>query len=181
MNSSTSFLDALKEKFSLSKITLHEASGDVEVFTTVENSFEFLKELQNNSERKFEHMADLTAYDESPKNPRFHVIYELISMKEKHRLRVVVPVDDKKPSIKSVVSLWAGASWLEREVFDLYGIEFTEHGDLRRILLPPSFQGHPLRKDFVFDYRQEFSEESKDEAVFNPFGNTWVENKESKK
>jgi NADH-quinone oxidoreductase subunit C len=88
------------------------------------------------------------------------------------RCRVVVfAKDDSSPRLTSVIDLWPGANWLERETYDMFGIIFEGHPDLRRILLPPSFNGFPLRKDFVVDYRQDFSND-KNESIFDPFGNT---------
>jgi NADH-quinone oxidoreductase subunit C len=134
---------------------------------------EFLKAFPQGH---FEHLADLTAYDEFPGTPRFHVVYELISMQKKLRARVVaVCSDDLDPRVDSVVDLWGGANWLEREVFDMFGIDFHGHPDLRRILLPTSFVGFPLRKDFVVDYRQNFPHTNAAETAFDPFGNTVVQ------
>jgi len=78
------------------------------------------------------------------------------------------------PSIATVSDLWLGANWLERETYDLLGIQFQGHPDQRRILLPPSFHGHPLRKDFVVDYRQKFPEAVGENETFDPFGNNIV-------
>jgi NADH-quinone oxidoreductase subunit C len=135
-----------------------------------------LKQLEGGP---FDHLSDLTAYDEHPKKPRYHVVYELISMLRKQRCSVIgVCESDEKPQAPSVVMLWAGANWLEREAYDMMGIEFTGHPDLRRILLPTVFQGYPLRKDFVVDYRQPFPEPVNSDDVFDPFGNNIVEPKE---
>jgi NADH-quinone oxidoreductase subunit C len=80
--------------------------------------------------------------------PRFAVVYHMLSTKLIHRLRVKCRVPEDDPTIASVTSIWTGANWLERETFDLYGIRFTGHPDLRRIYLHESFVGHPLRKDY---------------------------------
>ncbi len=137
---------------------------------------EFLKTRSNGS---FEHLADLTAYDEHPKTPRFFVIYELISMQLKLRARIVVICDDStKPSVDTVSDLWGGANWLERETFDMFGILFRGHPDMRRVLLPDSFVGNPLRKDFVVDYRQTFPHSNAAETAFDPFGNTVIQGEE---
>lgn len=129
-----------------------------------------LGELHN---RGYVHLADLTGYDEHPATPRFHVVYELISLKEKKRCAVIAVVGDEKPSVLTVTDVWKGADWLERETFDMLGISFEKHPDHRRILLPPSFVGHPLRKDFVVDYRQDYSktnQETSENGIFDPFG-----------
>ncbi len=151
------------------------APAEPEFKIGAEDLLTFLRELKELSGGEFNHLADLTSYDESPKSPRFYVVYELISMNRKQRARVLVPcASDEKPSVPSVGEFWAGAGWLEREVYDLMGIDFKNHLDQRRILLPPSFKGHPLRKDFSWDYRQEFPETSEQNQVFDPFGSNIV-------
>ena len=79
---------------------------------------------------------------------RFAVVYHLLSLTHMHRIRIKCRVPEDDPAIPSVVSIWAGANWVERETFDLYGIRFTDHPDLRRIFLYDEFVGHPLRKDY---------------------------------
>jgi NADH-quinone oxidoreductase subunit C len=145
-----------------------------EFTASLSNFREVLKDLQASG---YIHLADLTAYDESPVSPRFKVIYELISMKDKKRCAVIVPLSDVDPKIQTVTDLWQGANWLERETYDMYGIVFENHPDLRRMLLPNSFKGYPLRKDFIVDYRQEFDKSLIDEGMFDPFGNTLVRGK----
>lgn len=152
------------------------APGEPELMIDASSVLEVLSHLKNNSTAAFEHLADLTAYDASPKSPRFVVVYELISMRLKKRLSVIAAApSDTSPEVPSIVDLWAGASWLEREVFDMFGIRFSRHPDLRRILMPEVFVGHPLRKDFVVDFRQKFKEPSSTEQVFDPFGNTIIQ------
>lgn len=85
---------------------------------------------------------------------RFTVVYHFYSTAKKHRLRMVVPVGEAVAEVDSVAGLWPGANWLEREVWDMFGIKFRNHPDLRRILMYPEFQGHPLRKDFPVTKRQ---------------------------
>ena len=97
---------------------------------------------------------DLTAVDHLPKTPRFEVVYHLYSSSQGHRLRIKAWLDDRAPTAASVTPLWASADWMEREVFDMYGIQFEGHPDLRRILLYDEFEGHPLRKDYPKTRRQ---------------------------
>ena len=89
-----------------------------------------------------------------PGAARFAVVYHFYSMTHKHRLRLVVGVEESDAQIDSVTSLWPGANWLEREVWDMYGIKFEGHPDLRRILMYEGFEGHPLRKDYPVNKRQ---------------------------
>jgi NADH-quinone oxidoreductase subunit C len=97
---------------------------------------------------------DLTAVDWFPSSPRFQLSYHLLSHVFKERLRLRVLVEEASPSVQSIVPVWPAANYYEREVFDLFGIRFDEHPNLRRILMPDDWQGHPLRKDYpVEGYR----------------------------
>ena len=89
-----------------------------------------------------------------PENARFAVVYHFFSLPLKHRLRVEVPLDEDDPEVDSVTSLWPGADWLEREVWDMFGIRFRGHPNLKRILMYAEFDGHPLRKDYAVNRRQ---------------------------
>jgi NADH-quinone oxidoreductase subunit C len=99
-------------------------------------------------------MTDLTCVDRFGHEPRFDVVMHLYSIDKKHRVRLYGGVPEEEPTIESVVSLWPGANWFEREAFDLYGVRFKGHPDLRRILMYPEFVGHPLRKDYPKEKRQ---------------------------
>ena len=97
---------------------------------------------------------DLTAVDWYPSTPRFQVTYHILSHRYKHILRLTVMVDEADASVESITPVWAGANYYEREVFDLFGIRFEGHPDLRRIMMPEEWVGHPLRKDYpVEGYR----------------------------
>jgi len=89
-----------------------------------------------------------------PAKARFAVVYHFYSTDHKHRLRLVVPVEESKAELDSVTPLWSGADWLEREVWDMYGIRFSGHPNLKRILMYEEFEGYPLRKDYPVDKRQ---------------------------
>ena len=89
-----------------------------------------------------------------PPEARFVVVYHFYSLEHKHRLRLVVPVEEADAELDSLTSLWAGADWLEREVWDMFGIRFHGHPDLKRILMYEEFAGHPLRKDYPVNKRQ---------------------------
>jgi NADH-quinone oxidoreductase subunit C len=99
-------------------------------------------------EMDFVRLSDLTAVDRFPEAPRFEIIYHLHSISRKERLRLKCRVGGETPEIESVTSVWRSANWYEREVFDLFGVRFGNHPDLRRIMLPDHWEGHPLRKDF---------------------------------
>ena len=89
-----------------------------------------------------------------PEQTRFVVVYHFYSLEHKHRLRLVVPVEEAEPELDSLTALWAGANWLEREVWDMFGIRFRGHPDLKRILMYEEFEGHALRKDYPVNKRQ---------------------------
>ncbi|MCP5071628.1 MAG: NADH-quinone oxidoreductase subunit C [bacterium] len=102
----------------------------------------------------FDMLIDLTCVDYLGREPRFEMVYHLYSVTRNHRLRIKAGVSEESATIGSVTGLWAAADWMEREVFDLYGIVFENHPDLRRILLDEGFEGHPLRKDYPKTRRQ---------------------------
>ena len=97
---------------------------------------------------------DMTAVDWFPSAPRFQLSYHILSHAFKERIRLRVLLDEVDPSVESITAVWAGANYYEREVFDLFGIRFEGHPNLRRIMLPDEWKGHPLRKDYpVEGYR----------------------------
>lgn len=110
--------------------------------------------LRDDPRQQFNVLLDVTAVDYLGNEPRFEVVYHLLSLPNNRRLRVKVKLPGEKPSIDSMTGLWDSADWLEREVWDMFGIEFVGHPDLQRILLYPEFQGHPLRKDYPIRKRQ---------------------------
>jgi NADH-quinone oxidoreductase subunit C len=109
------------------------------------------RQLYDRPELAFRFLVDIVAVDFWPREPRFEVIYQLASATS--RLRVKVMVAASVARLRTVQSVWPGAGWLEREVWDMFGIEFDDHGDLRRLLMPEDWQGHPLRKDFPVQIR----------------------------
>ena len=110
--------------------------------------------LKEDPELQYNFLMDLTAVDYWKRKPRFEVVYHFLSVANSFRLRLKVPVAEPKPKVDSLTSLWPGANWYEREVYDMFGIQFIGHPDLRRILLYPEFEGHPLRKDYPIKRRQ---------------------------
>jgi len=107
--------------------------------------------LHDRDELGFILLADISAVDWWPREPRFEVVYHLSSMTR--RLRVKVWVDGASPRLPTVQEVWPGAGWLERETWDMFGIVFEHHGDLRRLLMPEDWEGFPLRKDFPVQIR----------------------------
>ena len=97
---------------------------------------------------------DLTAVDWVPSSPRFQLSYEILSHEFKERIRLRVLLEGESPTVESITPVWPSANFYEREVFDLFGVRFAQHPNLRRILMPDDWQGHPLRKDYpVEGYR----------------------------
>ena len=107
--------------------------------------------LRDDAGWRFNLLADIAGVDWPERERRFDVVYNLYSVVHNHRLRLKVQVDSDE-SIPSVVPVWSTANWLEREVFDMFGVTFDGHPDLRRILMPDDWEGHPLRKDFPLSY-----------------------------
>ena len=99
-------------------------------------------------DQKFVRLSAVTGVDRYPAEPRFEVVYHLHSIERNERLRLKCRLPGADPTIESVCSVWRGANWYERETFDLFGIKFTNHPDLRRIMMPDDWEGHPLRKDY---------------------------------
>jgi len=99
-------------------------------------------------DQAFVRLSTVTAVDRFPAEPRFEVVYHLHSIEHNQRIRLKCRLAGENPVIESVTSVWRGADWYEREVFDLFGISFSNHPDLRRIMMPDDWEGHPLRKDY---------------------------------
>ena len=93
-------------------------------------------------------LSDMCGVDYKAREFRFEVVYNLYSLKHKHRIRIKALIPESEPSVKSVVTIWNGANFHEREIYDMFGIVFLDHPDLRRILLPEDWEGFPLRKDY---------------------------------
>ena len=100
------------------------------------------------SEQSYIRLSFITAIDWYPLDPRFEVAYEVHSLERNHWLRLKCRLGEASPEIESVTSVWSNANWYEREVFDLFGIRFRNHPNLKRIMMPADWQGHPLRKDY---------------------------------
>ena len=143
-------LDAHGEAVNATHANLGDATAVVREFYLLE----VMRFLRDDAALAFEMLSDVCAVDYLPRVPRFEVVYHLYSVTKNHRLRVKVLVDGKAPSVPSLTALWPSADWMEREVWDLYGIRFEGHPDLRRILLYDEFEGHPLRKDYPKERRQ---------------------------
>jgi NADH-quinone oxidoreductase subunit C len=110
--------------------------------------------LKEDANCPFNFLSDVTGVDWYPSEPRFEVIYHLLSIPNKERVRLKVRLNSASPVVESLTSVWPGANYFEREVFDMFGVRFSGHPYLRRILMPEDWEGHPLRKDYpVEGYR----------------------------
>lgn len=139
--------ERLKEKFPEAVRGIEEFRGETRV--TVDKGqlravMTFLKESEGTL---YDLLVDIAGVDSGSESPRFLVVYLLHSMKFNNRLRIKIPVAEGA-ALDTVSDIWKAADWMEREVYDLFGITFTHHPDMRRILLPDDFVGHPLRKEF---------------------------------
>ncbi len=143
-------LDALPEAV----LETHARLGDATAVVARERIVDVLRFLRDDPQLDFDMLTDLTAVDYLPRDPRFEVVYHLYSVTVNHRVRIKVRVPERDAQVDSVLELYQSADWMEREVWDLYGIRFANHPDLRRILLYEEFEGHPLRKDYPKERRQ---------------------------
>jgi NADH-quinone oxidoreductase subunit C len=129
----------------------------VDLQTTIVASREHLlavaRTLRDHADLRFTFLAEITAVDRQPAEPRFEVVYLLVSIEHKQRMRLKIHVPGEDPRITTLTSLWPAANWLEREVWDMFGIQFDGHPDPRRLLMPEDWDGFPLRKDYPVQIR----------------------------
>jgi NADH-quinone oxidoreductase subunit C len=156
---STEILARLTERLGPSLRQAHAPLGHATVLVDRAALPEVLRRCRDDADLRFDMLMDLTAvdyltYPGREDVPRFEVVYHLYSVPHNHRLRVKAGVDEDDPVVPSAVPLWPIANWFEREVWDMFGIRFEGHPDLRRILLYEQFVGHPLRKDYPVNRRQ---------------------------
>ena len=133
---------------------VREFRGELTIVVPREHLRRAAEFLRGDPELQFTFLADLTGVDRFPIEPRFELNYHLLSLARRERVRLKVRVSGDDPVVESVTAVWPTANWHEREVFDLFGVRFEGHPDLRRILMPEDWEGHPLRKDYpVEGYR----------------------------
>ena len=149
--------ERIKAKFPNLVLETFVKSGDSTVVIKKEGIKDIARILKTDPEFDFNMLMDLTAVDYlywEEKAFRFEVVYNLFSLKHNRRLFVKALVSEEEPSVDSVTSLWAAANWYEREVWDMFGIQFKGHPNLKRILMYEEFKGHALRKDYRYNQRQ---------------------------
>lgn len=143
---------ALNEAFADAVEGSETFRGETTVVVKAEQIVEICRCCRDTDGLKYNFLSDVTGVDYYPQEPRFALAYHLYSMYHNRSLRLKVYLSDDEPTVESVTSVFPSANWFEREAFDLLGITFTNHPDLRRILMPDDWDGHPLRKDYPLGY-----------------------------
>ncbi|MGE0101301.1 MAG: NADH-quinone oxidoreductase subunit C [Blastocatellales bacterium] len=139
----------IRDKFSDTIEEIIEAIGEITLVVKREGLVELMTWLRDEPSLSFDYLSDIGGLDLGEfASPRFAVAYQLYSLDRNHRLRVKVFVDEDDARLPTLWNVWKTSNWLEREIFDMFGITFDGHPDLRRILMPADYEGHPLRKDF---------------------------------
>ena len=152
-------LDELRRRFGGAIVETDEHRGDLTAVVVRDALLGVLAHCRDDAALAFDLLVDVTAVDYlrfpgREDGPRFEVVYHLYSVAHNHRVRVKVPVEQDDPVVPTATGLWPIANWLEREVWDMFGIRFEGHPDLRRLLMYEEFEGHPLRKDYPINRRQ---------------------------
>jgi NADH-quinone oxidoreductase subunit C len=151
-------IERLEQRLGDGVLAIHDFRGDDTALVDPGRIVEACRFLRDDDELQFTMLSDMTAVDYLPRSPRFEVVYNLYSLPRKDRVRLKVQLHaedpDEHPELDSLCELWPIADWLEREIWDMYGIRFRGHPDLRRILMYEEFVGHPLRKDYPKEKRQ---------------------------
>ena len=143
-------VDAIQERFGAE---IYSFRDQISLVVPPEQIVEVCRVLRE--EFGFDMLSAQSAVDYWPEQePRFHIIYQLLSIGQKERLGLRVPVSGRELSVPSVESVYFNANWYEREIWDLFGIHIEGHSDLRRILMPHDWEGHPLRKDYPLGYEE---------------------------
>jgi NADH-quinone oxidoreductase subunit C len=141
-------VNRLKNKYLNEISDVSEFRGQVFVSVNRDRILDICRFLRDEPDIYMDYLADLCGVDYPDRQYRFEVVYTLYSIRHAHRICIKALVPEDNPSIDSVVSLWSGANWHEREACDMFGIVFNGHPDLRRILMPEDWEGYPLRKDY---------------------------------
>ncbi|MBS1114600.1 MAG: hypothetical protein H6Q93_46 [Nitrospirae bacterium] len=141
--------ERIREVFPEEVLAVSEFRGQVSVTLRKTRIRDVSRYLHDDPELYFDYLIDVCGVDYlGKKEKRFEVVYHLYSIKHRRMIRLKAEVGEEDLTIDSVTSVWIGANWHERETFDLFGITFSGHPDLRRILMPEDWEGHPLRKDY---------------------------------
>lgn len=147
-------LTVLKEELGEGIQAVEEFRGETTVVLDRESLISACEVLRNSPALNFNFLIALTAVDYWPDEPRFALIYQLYAIEHKEIIRLRVPLNGDTASISTLESIYPNANWHEREVYDMFGINFQGHSDLRRIIMPYDWEGHPLRKDYPLGYEE---------------------------
>ncbi len=161
-------LSFIQKECKNSLISIDLTNFELSVIIKKDKLYTFIEFIKNNKVLMFKQLIDITAVDYPDRNNRFTVVYNLLSLAHNFRIRVKVEIEENQ-MLESIVALYPAANFLEREVWDLFGIKFTNHPDLRRILTDVGFEGHPLRKDFpVTGFMEVIYDEEQEAVVYKP-------------
>lgn len=141
-------VNLLKSRLNNFKIEYTDVNGTPALYINKEDVLEVCKILKEDSSLKFNSCVDAVSVDRFEKKNRFEMIYNLVSIDNNERLFIKIRLDSKNPEMESLIPVWKSANWYEREAYDLMGINFLNHPDLRRMYMPENYEYHPLRKDF---------------------------------
>lgn len=141
-------IEKLKSRFGDNAIEANEFRGELTIVVPKEIIVDVCRFLKDDTTLKFDLLADLCGIDMYTPAKRFGVIYNLYSLTSQHRIRIKTFVEEENPKLPTVSNVWTTANWHERETYDMFGIVFEGHPDLRRMYLPEEFEHYPLRKDF---------------------------------
>ena len=156
--------EKIKEKFPEEVLEVSSFCDQVSVTVKCDRILDICLYLNKDSSIDMNFLSDLCGVDYKGRKFRFEVVYNLFSLKYNHRIRIKALVPETDPSIDSVVTIWNGANWHERETYDMFGIIFRGHPDLRRILLPEDWEGFPLRKDYPLKGPEDWEYKGYEEA-----------------
>ena len=147
-------LETLKGEFGAAVIDIHQNYGDDTVVVDSKRIIDILKFLKEFPECPFDLFLDLCGVDYKGSEPRFEVVYHLYSLTKKNRIRLKVKISENDCQLPTATGVYPIADWFEREAWDMFGIRFEGHPNLKRLLMWESFEGHPLRKDYPINKRQ---------------------------
>lgn len=175
MATDTSIIELLRQAVPGATIDDGDSRDMASAVVDREHLVEVCRVLRDHPELQFAFLADLTAVDRLPASPRFEVVYQLACLGPAfgtgvaRRFRLKVRLQGTDPTLPTVSEIWPAANWAEREVFDLFGLDFSGHPDLRRVLMPDDWEGHPLRKDYPVQIRKDTSSWSPMEVTQEQF------------
>lgn len=160
--------DYIEEKLVKQQVEVFFQQDQLCIVTSPDHLVKVMTFLRDDKEVNLHQLVDVTAVDYPERNPRFEVVYHLLSVRHNHRARVKLAVSDDV-FVPSMIELFSAAGWFEREVFDMYGVYFKDHPDLRRILTDYGFEGHPQRKDFpLTGYKEVRYDDTLKRVVYEP-------------